>query len=271
MNNRINIIESKDNSKVKLINSLKNKKNRDKTGLMIVEGLRAVEQLAEHNGGIELVAVSDGDYIQNQRYKSIIEKYPNISIIVKSSIFEQIADTVNTQGIIALVKIPKYQIKDLFNKKECKIIIMDMVQDPGNAGTIIRTADAAGFDAILYTKGTVDLFSPKVNRSAMGSNLYMPVLRVNYEELEALKKNGFTIYSTALDGYSKLYNSFEYSSKTIIILGNEANGVSREMLDYSDERVYIPLFGRAESLNVAIAGGILMYQVQSKRMPHTTL
>lgn len=254
------VIESKDNSKVKLVNSLKTKKYRDKYQLMITEGLRAVNQLIESKISLDMIVFSESVYTDNEECRKVHMEYADISIIVKDSIFSQLSDTVNTQGVIAVSKIPKYDINTFYQKEKSRILLFDRIQDPGNAGTLIRTADAAGFDAIFIIKGTVDLFSPKVNRSAMGSNLYVPIIEVSEEELHDFKKHGFEILATALDRNSFEYDEVNYSQKCIIVLGNEANGVSQSILALADKKIYIPIHGKAESLNVAIAGAVVMYK-----------
>lgn len=259
MSNRI-VIESKDNSKVKLINSLKAKKYRDKHKLMIIEGLRAVKQLIESKISLEMIVFSESMYLESEDCKKIHMEHDDISIIIKDNIFSQLSDTVNTQGVIAISKIPKYEIDEFYKAEKSRILLFDRIQDPGNAGTLIRTADAAGFDAIFVIKGTADLFSPKVNRSAMGSNLYVPIIEVSEEELHNFQKYGFEILATALDRNSFEYDDVNYSKKCIIVLGNEANGVSESILAFADKKIYIPIYGKAESLNVAIAGAVVMYK-----------
>lgn len=259
-----NIIESKDNSKVKLINSLKTKKFREKHGLMIFEGLRATNQLIELNISLEIIAFSENAYNEFEEYRNIYENYKDISIIIKDNLFNQISDTVNTQGIIAVSRIPNYNLEQLLKKDVARILMFDRVQDPGNAGTLIRTADAAGFDAILSLKGTVDLYSPKVNRSAMGSNIYIPIIEIEETDIRNLKQNGFKILATALDEYAQTYDKAIYTEKCVIVLGNEANGVSENIIAMSDQKVYIPIYGKAESLNVGIAGAIVMYKSLEK-------
>lgn len=259
-----NIIESKDNSKVKLINSLKTKKFREKHGLMIFEGLRATNQLIELNISLEIIAFSENAYNEFEEYRNIYKTYKDISIIIKDNVFNQMSDTVNTQGIIAVSKIPNYNLEQLLKKDNARILMFDRLQDPGNAGTLIRTADAAGFDAILSLKGTVDLYSPKVNRSAMGSNIYIPIIEIEEADIQKLKQNKFKILATALDESAQTYDKAIYTEKCVIVLGNEANGVSENIIAMSDQKVYIPIYGKAESLNVAIAGAIVMYKSLEK-------
>lgn len=258
------VIESKDNSKIKLISGLKNKKHRDKYNLMIIEGFRAVTQLLDANIKLEILAFSEKSLNEIESYRTFYEKNKEIAIIIKDNIFSQLSDTVNTQGIIAVTSIPEYS-KDMFDEKaKARVLLFDRIQDPGNAGTLIRTADAAGFDAIFVIKGTVDLYSPKVSRSAMGANLYIPIIEIEEEDLINFKKNKFKILATALDENAKTYDKVNYEEKCIIVLGNEANGVSKTILEISDERIYIPIYGKAESLNVGIAGAIVMYKSLEK-------
>ena len=147
------------------------------------------------------------------------------------------------------------------------ILILDKIQDPGNLGTILRTADAAGISTVICTKGTTDIYSPKVVRSAMGSLMHLKILFIDdYESLNILKKNGYKIISSSLE------NALDYNvlstiqSKIAIVLGNEANGIDNKLLNLSDLKVKIPLYGAAESLNVGIAGGILMYKLKERTL-----
>lgn len=189
-----------------------------------------------------------------QVFNNEIEK----SYILNEKMFNNISDTVNSQGVIGIFKI---QIKNqLENLNEKMILLLDKIQDPGNLGTIIRTADAAGIKTILFTKGTTDPYSPKVVRSAMGSIFYMNIIQL--DNIDLLKQKGYTIVSSALED-SINYKDLKINGKTILVLGNEANGVSKEILKISDTKVKIPIYGKAESLNVSIAGAILMYEYKT--------
>lgn len=257
--NNIHIIESKDNSKLKLLSSLKTKKGRQKSNLMLIEGLRAVKQLLDNDLNVDTIAFDSEVIEQNNAYKELYSKYQDKSIIIKKELFENVSDTVNSQGIVATGKIPTYNLEELVGLSPKRILLLDKIQDPGNAGTIIRTADSAGFDMIIYIKGTVDLFSPKVSRSSMGSNMYLPIIEASLEDLKNLQGKGYSIYATALDDKAIHYNKLKYSEKTIIALGNEANGIDEDLLEISNYKIYIPIYGKAESLNVGIAGAIVMY------------
>lgn len=257
----MNYIESKDNSKIKLIRKLFQRKNREAMGLTIVEGLRSVEQALTSDVAIDFVVLAeDQEHMLARINKQISEEQ---IYLVKNHLFESISDTVNSQGIIAIVKIPAYDLAQLILAKAQRLLLVDQIQDPGNLGTLIRTADAAGFDGVLYTKGTVDVYSSKVNRSAMGSNLYMPLYAVSEDQLTHLAED-YAIYATTLSENSKPYAQISYGTGYIIAVGNEANGLSEHVVKLAKECINIPMYGKAESLNVAIAGSIVMYKSLEK-------
>ena len=171
-------------------------------------------------------------------------------------------DTENTQGILGVLK---YKERDLINNisKDNKfVLILDRIQDPGNMGTIIRTADSAGVDAIILLKGCVDIYNPKVIRSTMGSIFDMNIIHATqYETVDFLKQNGFNIVSSYLqtDNY---YHETNYEGKIALVIGNEANGINDDLISKSDKLIKIPIYGKAESLNAAISAAILMYEIK---------
>lgn len=149
-------------------------------------------------------------------------------------------------------------------KKETDfIVVLDRIQDPGNMGTIIRTADAAGAQSIILLKGCVDIYNPKVIRSTMGSIFDMNIVNCVDEDLDIIKNKGFNIVSSYLNT-NNYYNSVDYGEKVALIIGNEGNGIKDEIIDKSDILVKIPIYGKAESLNAAMASGILMYEIKNK-------
>lgn len=247
----MNYIESKDNKKIKLLNKLNQKKYREEMGLSVVEGLRSIKQIIDLKVEIIEIFVMDSKKSEYEKFLDEIN-----SNIVKDSIFDSISDTVNSQGIIAIVKNKKWNLDDTL-KNSNKIILLDKVQDPGNVGTIFRTAVATDYDAIFYTKGTTDIFSHKVNRSSMGVNFALPCLEVDEK---VLKDTDFKIYVTMLDSDSKQYDKVNYDEKFILVLGNEANGVCEEVKQIADEKIYIPISNNIESLNVSIAGAVIMFK-----------
>ena len=236
-------ITSLDNQLVKKIASLHKKKFRDEYELFFIEGMKSIKEAINFNQEIEYILYSP-DMVE---YDLDIE-----GIEVSKEILCKISDTVTPQGIIAVCKIKEEKIDVLKGKK--KIVYLDKVQDPGNVGTIIRTADAFGIDCVVLSKECADIYSPKVVRSTMGSLFHLPVIRdVGVEEL---KKLNMKIYSSSLDGDEE----FKIEDNSILVIGNEGNGISEETKEITDEFIKIKMPGNAESLNASIAAGILMYE-----------
>lgn len=236
-------ITSLENQLVKKISSLHKKKYRDEYELFFIEGMKSVKEAINFNWEIENVLYSP-DMIN---YDLGIE-----GTIVSKEILCKISDTVTPQGIVAVCKIKNEKIENLGDKR--KIVYLDKVQDPGNVGTIIRTADAFGIDSVVLSKECADVYSPKVVRSTMGSIFHLPVIRdVEIEELKKLNKK---IYSSSLSGKEK----FKIEDNAVLVIGNEGNGISDETKKVTDEFIKIKMPGNAESLNASIAAGILMYE-----------
>lgn len=242
-------ITSTDNKLIKHIASLHKKKYRDEANEYIIEGIKSVKEALQNNVEITHIIASD--------FKESLDT--NLEIInVPSHIMEKISEAKTPQGLLAVAKITKSEIPD--NAK--RILILDNLQDPGNLGTIIRTADATGFDCIIISKNSVDLYSPKVVRSTMGSLFHLPII-TNVDlpkEIIKLKENNFTIYMSLLDNDSKNLFEEKLSSPLAIVIGNEGNGISKEIIQYGDIKLKIPMQGKAESLNASIAAAILMYE-----------
>ena len=249
------VIESKDNALFKNTRKLKERKYRTKENKYIIEGFRLVQEAFKAKCSIEYLIVNEhgkdkiNDYLQ--------EYVDNIKIYeLKNELFTQLVSTENTQGIIAVVNINN-SIKDI---KGDFYLLCDKVQDPGNLGTIIRTAHAAGVNAIILTKGTVDIYNDKTIRSTMGSIFYVPTIYDN--ELSFLKNlidEGFSLVATSLEE-SKNFFDEDLSGKVILSVGNEGNGISDEIFDLADKKVKIPMPGGAESLNVGVATSIILFE-----------
>ena len=249
-------IKSKDNEKFKKIKSLLMSKKRNKEKMYLAEGLRTIELALEYKADIEMIVIREGSEFN-------LNIGDNSICTLSKDLYDQVSDTENSQGIMAIIRMKDFSKEDYNPNKHKKILIMDRLQDPGNVGTIIRTADAMGFDLICMTKGCVDVYNPKVVRSAMGSGFYMDILLESQEViLDLLKKSGSQIISSYLstDTY---YNQVEYKESCAIIVGNEANGINEFWIDNSDILVKIPMYGKAESLNVAISSALLMSRVRN--------
>ena len=179
----------------------------------------------------------------------------------------RLADTETPSGIMALVKRPDYQLKDIFRNQPSLLVLADGIQDPGNLGTIIRSADAAGAQGVIVTKGTVDLYNSKVIRATMGSFFHLPVVMVG--ALEELRDFMATFNLQLIAGQQKapkLINEVNLTLPTVLAVGNEAHGLSPEILNLAQHTVSIPMPGKAESLNAAIAVSIMLYETIRQRL-----
>lgn len=254
------IITSKDNEIVKEIKKLKDKKYRKEK--FIVEGLKMIVEAIEYNAKIELIAYREGFGISS--IKSEINAR-NIKIIeISENVFNTLTEVVSSQGILAIIK--KEEKSKEIDYSQDFIIALDGIQDPGNLGTIIRTADAIDLKQIIVSKDTVDTYSPKVIRSTMGAIFRINVLEVENlaKELEKAKDKGFKVITTSLQTNKSIYD-IDYK-KSIVVIGNEANGVSQEVREISDEMVKIPMHGKAESLNASVSAAIMMYEYVRQEM-----
>ena len=243
-------ITSTKNPVYKLIRSLKLKKNRQKEGLFTVEGIKSVKDALCAKSDIVLIAVSD-KLEENFDFENVYS--------ISDNIFAPLCDTDSPQGVIAVLKIPEKE-KAPVSSSLC--LYCDRVSDPGNIGTIIRVCDAVGAELLLSPE-CADIFAPKTVRASMGSFFHLKIREnITYPELLNAKKSGYTLIAGALSDDTSDYRNDVYGEKTIIIVGNEANGVSCELLGLCDKSVKIPIFGDAESLNVAIAAALLLYKAR---------
>ena len=249
------MITSKSNEFIKYVKSLHQKKYRDEYNEFFVEGIKLVEEAITENMEISKILICEELYKEKFNFSNFDIEY------VSQNVFEFISDTKTPQGIMAVIKIPEY--RDTFGNT---IFALDNLQDPGNLGTIIRTLDCAGINTLLLSEGTVDLYNPKVIRSTMGA-----IFRVNClqelklkEKLMELKDDGYKIVVTALDASIYHYN-LDFKEKYVIVIGNEAKGVSEEIQNLADIKVKIPMLGRTESLNASVAASLMAYENVRKK------
>ncbi len=233
------------NEKVKYLTKLMNsKKERDIEKLFIVEGEHLVEEAMNAQVVRELIISQD----KFDHYVGIPKIY------VTDEVMKKICDTITPQGIIALCEqsdITSFQTFD-------RLLILDDIQDPGNLGTIIRSCDAFNFDGIVMSQHTVDVYNPKVVRATQGAIFRVKMLRADIPSyIELLKSNEVLVYGTSLIGEE--LSQFSSNEKMAFILGNEGNGVKEELLRLTHNNLYIEMNGASESLNVAIAAAIIMY------------
>ena len=191
-----------------------------------------------------------------QKLMYAIAKYN--CIYVSKKVFEVLTDVVAPQGILAIVRRPEKNEKIDYNAE--LILALDGIQDPGNLGTILRTADSVNLNQIIVTKNTADCYNPKVVRSTMGAILRIKIIETEslVNTLKEAKKNKFKIVATSLDTQNNIYD-IDYNKK-VIVIGNEANGVTKEVQSMADNKVKIPMLGKTESLNASVATGIMLYE-----------
>mgnify|MGYP004608957781 CR=1 FL=1 len=252
-------ITSKDNEFIKHVKKLKDKKYRDINNEYIIEGVKLVAEAIQEKVNIKQIILCDdcekSDYIPKELMYEIA-KYN--CIYVTEKLFKYLSEVQQPQGILAILE--KNNNKTEIDYQTDIIVALDDVQDPGNLGTILRTVDSIGLKQILVSKGTADCYNPKVVRSTMGA-----IFRINIIECEDLektlkeiKKHKFKIMVSSLQTDNSIYD-VDYNKK-VIIIGNEAKGVEKDIQDLADEKVKIPMLGKTESLNASVATGIILYE-----------
>lgn len=255
------LIQSKQNQRIKDWRKLQTSKGRRKAQQYIIEGQHLIEEALRSHVKILTILVTPKflEQLINQPifHQEMIAS--GIEIIeVTNEIMASLTMTETSQGVLAIVGMnPLGQVSQKLNGDY--YLLCDSIQDPGNLGTMIRTADAAGFDGVLIGEGCVDLYNDKVIRSTQGSLWHLPLIQENNSTLMTyIADRQLPVYATALHQEAKSYRNLA-GQKGVLVLGNEAKGVSSNWLKFADEKIYIPMPGRAESLNVAVAAGILMF------------
>lgn len=246
-------IESTQNALVKYWKKLSmTRKERDRSGEFIIEGFHLVEEALKNKEVVKALIVREGVDLP------LLWNIDDLEMIeVTSAVVKEFAETETSQGVFAICKQVQYTETEMSGWR--KLLLVDAVQDPGNIGTMIRTADAAGIDAIVLGKGSADPYNPKTLRSAQGSHFHIPVVHGELLEwVDNLVEDGVPIYGTALED-AVVYTEIENVKDFALIVGNEGSGINPRLLQQTDENVIIPIFGKAESLNVAVATGILLY------------
>ena len=249
------VISSKNNEIIKNIKKLKDKKYRENK--FIVEGERIVEEAIQENVEISVIVIEESFYNNIEKQDLIKKATKYNTLIVTDKVFLDISDVKTPQGILAVIN--KNENKEI-DKNTPYIIVLYNLQDSGNIGTIIRTLDSANIKQLIVSKGSVDAYSPKVVRSTMGAIFRVNVIEVEnlVETMQNLKNSGFEVVSTSLETDKSIYD-ISYNKK-VVIIGNEANGVSKEILEMSDYKVKIPMLGKTESLNASVAASIMIYE-----------
>lgn len=265
-------IESSANSKLKLVNKLHNHKYRKEENLFVADGIRLAEMAIQAQWPVKF-ALAATESLSSPRVVKAVEELQERKCPVyelSQDLYSKVSDTVNGQGLLLVMGQRLFTWQEVLTGKEGEaplLAVLDGIQDPGNAGNIIRTADALGCTGVICLTGTVDLFSDKVVRASMGSIFNIPFLdnvsRGTF--VDACHDNDVIMVATALDKLSLKHYLAEYNSPTAVVFGNEGNGVSQELMEAVDRKVYIPMSGKAESLNVASAAAIVLYEANRQR------
>ena len=256
------MITSTSNSQVKRLLQLQKKsKIRNEEKVFLVEGIRMFSEVPKER--VEKVYISESLY---NRKKQELHLNDFSVEILSDTVFQYVSDTKTPQGILCIVKQKKYDVEKLLSIENPHFMVLDNLQDPGNLGTIVRTAEGAGVDAVFLSKESVDIYNPKTIRSTMGSIYRMPVVYIEdlLELLQIFKKKGIKSYAAHLEGRNS-YDQEDYRLGTAILIGNEGNGLREEIANNADIWVQIPMQGQVESLNAAIAASILMFEVCRQR------
>ncbi len=287
------VISSKDNEIIKNIRKLKEKKYRDLENAYLIEGIKIVKEAIAENAKIKQIVMCE-DFTDNVELDkdTLYELARHNLIYVTRNIMDSLSDVKTPQGIIGVVEKSKRFAEEDNDQNKSKnnidaetnmlgnktgiepkvdytqdiIIALDGVQDPGNLGTIIRTADSANLNQIIISKTSADPYNPKVVRSTMGAIFRVNIIETEniVEELKKAQENGFKVMVTALDSSESIYKT-EFNKK-VIVIGNEANGVSKEVQSIADEKVKIPMLGKTESLNASVAAGIMIYEYVRRKI-----
>lgn len=261
------LIESSRNKTIKYIMSLKDKTNRKKQRSFLIEGFRFVREALFSNIRIQIICFSTevGDECRTE-VQTLTDKEIKY-ILVPPALFARLSETDTPQGILAAVDIPERPLHSLY-RKGFRGVLLDSVQDPGNVGTIIRSAHALGFDSVISTKGTVDIYNGKVLRSTAGSVFHIPVVDGLEEEevFQFCSEHGIRIIATGLNEGRPCYEC-DLSENFLLVIGNEGRGVSPGIKKLSAASVFIPMPGRAESLNAGVAASVIMYESNRQRFP----
>ncbi|UZE45915.1 TrmH family RNA methyltransferase [Selenomonas sputigena] len=262
-------IESAQNKRIKWIASLKNARRRREEGVVVAEGVRLVEMAAEAGWTTRFCLVT-AEAAREERAERILARLASLGCPlaeVTPEVYKKASDTDAPQGILLVLEERGASLAALAMRQEMHVVVLDGVQDPGNAGTIVRTADAAGAEAVVCLEDTIDVFSAKAVRASMGSVFHVPVVRnVSRTALcEFLQQGRVRLLAADLDEAAQPYYAADYSGRIALAFGNEGNGVSDEVRRMAEAKLFIPMFGKAESLNVATAAALVLYEAAGVR------
>ena len=256
------MITSMSNNRVKQVVSLQQKaKERKERKCFVIEGLRLFEEAPVEL--LQEVYVSE-QYLDKVKDLEVLKKLPYE--VVSADVFQRMSDTKTPQGILAVVKMPEYTMEEILAVENPLLVLLEDIQDPGNLGTMMRTSEGAGVNGVVMTRETVDLFNPKTVRSTMGSIFRVPFLYADdmIQTIRLLHEKKIRTYAAHLKG-EKFYDELSYTSGCACVIGNDGNGLKKETADAADTYLKIPMQGRLESLNAAVATALLVYEAARQR------
>lgn len=263
------MITSTSNARVKrLVNLRKKKKLRDEEGVFIVEGIRMFREVPKDR----LVEVYASEDFWNRERKVVEQVLDGTGVqpkILADFVFEYVSDTKTPQGILCLVRQKQYSISEIMKERDGEaplLIVLDQIQDPGNLGTIVRTAEGAGVTGIVLSQDCVDMYNPKVVRSTMGAAYRVPFCYVENleQEVKRMKEEGICTYAAHLEGKHS-YDEEDYRKASAFLIGNEGNGLRDAVAEQAQVYIRIPMKGQVESLNAAVATAILTFEAARQR------
>ena len=258
------MITSTSNARVKeLVQLQKKSKVRNEQGVFLVEGVKMYQEIPQE----QLVKVYVSETFADKQKEQINRLKDRRKLeYLSDHVFQYVSDTKTPQGILCVVRQSSYCLEDILEAEDAHLLVLDNLQDPGNLGTILRTAEGAGVTGIIISKESVDIYNPKVIRSTMGSIYRVPFVYVEdlKEAIEKVKAHGIFTYAAHLDGKNS-YDKEDYTKKTAFLIGNEGNGLRKEIADLADTWIRIPMQGQVESLNAAIATSVLMFETARQR------
>lgn len=265
-------ITSVQNPLVKRLHALLDRKGREESGSYLIEGAHLVEE-ALRSGADVTTVLFDSERELDAACRRILENSAQHVQVIEATgpVLAKLSETKSPQGIVAVVKKSRHEWEEWLEKQiqsvdDILLLYLDEIQDPGNLGTILRTAEAAGIDGVVLGKGSVDLYNGKVVRATMGALFRLPVFtRFLPQTAEEWRRLGGRVLVSSLSERSLSYDEVDYGGKTAIVIGNEGRGVSPEMVALADLQVHIPIYGQAESLNAAVAAGLFMYEARRKK------
>lgn len=255
-------------ARLKSYQRLAQKKHRQEEGRFLLEGVHLISEALSAQWKVECVMVTS-EFAANPEHATLLRGASEQTDVctISDTELKKLSDTVTAQGIIAVAEIKSYSLSDFWPTlpKRCLLVALEDVSDPGNLGSILRTCDWFGVDGVFIDRKSVDLYNPKVVRATMGSLFHLPVLHdIDLEDMmHRAKATQVQVIATALDG-GNLFDNSERAERRIVLFGNEARGISDSVKGAADQVITIPRFGRAESLNVAVACGVVLGALRSQ-------